>query len=185
MLAFYLSLVSDDGDKTKIELIYTEHREYMLYRAAQKLTNASEVEDALHEAMLRIIKVIRNVDVSDAEMLKCFCGRVAENTALDLNRRSGNNSKNVPYFDSTSDQYKNDDIPEQILYARGALDIIYKAIKSMNTTYRDVCFLKFVESLSDEDIAVLLGMNKKTVSVYASRGRKIIKEALRKEGFHE
>ena len=185
MLEFYLSLVETDEDRSKVELIYTRYREHMMYRAFEVLRNKSDAEDAVHEAMLRIINVLHSVDTSDEKILKCFCGRVAENTARDMNRRQKNEHSNLSFDNILFDPHNKGDMPEEVFFGKKAYEVVYNAVQNMNPTYRDVCTMKFLNGFNDMEISVLLNMNYKSVSVYASRGRQIIKDALKEASFNE
>ena len=185
MLAFYLSLVPNGKDQSKVELIYTSFREYMTYRAYEKVKNKSDAEDAVHEAMLRIIKHIDKVDVSDKVMLKSFCGKVAENAAKDINRKRGSAVEEFPLEEIEEVPADDSELPDNLFFTKEAYDSIRSEVAELSDCVRDVCTLKFVQGFNDLEIADLLCMNYKTVSVYASRGRNAIKTALRKVGFHE
>ena len=185
MLSFYLSLVETEEERSKVELIYTNYREYMMYRAFEALHNKSDAEDAVHEAMLKIINVLHRVDTSDEKVLKCFCGRVAENTARDMNRRQKNERSNLSYEDIAFEPHDKMDIPEEVFFGKNAYEVVYNSITNMNSTYRDICMMKFLYGLSDTEISALLNMNYKNVSVYASRGRQIIKDALKEASVYE
>ncbi len=185
MLAFYLSLVNDDESQNKIELIYTKYRPYMTYCAFRVLRNKSDAEDATHEAMLRIIKHIEKIDTTDLDILKHFCGRVAENVAKDLNRLQKNEAENISYSDLVVEPYSDTDTTEEYYFSHNAAEVVYQNIKLMSPTYKDICMMKFIYGLNDMEISDLLSINYKTVSSYISRGRLVLKKALKEAGYHE
>lgn len=185
MLAFYLSLVDENENQKKIELIYTKYRAYMSYCAFKHLRNKCDAEDALHEAMLRIIKHIEKIDTTDLVLLKYFCGRVAENAAKDINRRQKNESENVSYADLVIEPCSEADTTEEYYFSHNAADVVYRNIALMSPTYKDICLMKFIYGFNDIEISELLNINYKTVSSYVSRGRLILKKALKEAGYHE
>ena len=177
MLALYLSMVSDEEGRRKITLIYQKYRKYMMFRANEVLNNKNDAEDAVHDAMLKIISVIERVDTSDALKLKAFCGIVAENAAKTKKRKHG--PDNVMYNDSYAVSKTETDIPDEIIYRKEVYDIVSEAIIKMTPHYRNICMLKFLYGYTDMEISGLLDINDKTVSSAASRGRQIIKDALK------
>lgn len=56
-------------------------------------------------------------------------------------------------------------------------------IRSMPEQYREILDLKFLEEKTDQEIADLLGLSKGAVSTRISRGRKLLQEKLREEGY--
>ena len=185
MLAFYLTLVGSDEERRKVEIIYGEYRAYMSYCAAKVLADKSEVDDAVHEAMLRIIRHIDKVDVSDRRVLKAFCGRVAERAAVDMLRHRARHDNSFAADVEDMGVAPEEDDPEVRALDADAYGVILDAINELKPIYKTVCLMKFTQGFDDAEIADMLDMNPKTVSSYASRGRAAIKAAVRKAGYHE
>ena len=82
MLSFYLSLVDNLSDKEKVEKIYTDYYGLMKYIALEYTQD--EADDIVHDAMIRIIKNIDKIDISDERRTKVFCVTVARNRAIDV-----------------------------------------------------------------------------------------------------
>ena len=76
-----------------------------------------------------------------------------------------------------------------VLVKNTALDALRKEGRheSMDPTewepYREILDLKFLEEKTDQEIADLLGLSKGAVSTRISRGRKLLQEKLREEGY--
>ena len=185
MLALYLSLVKSEEERLKVELIYKNYRAYMTYCAVSVLADKSEAEDAVHEAMLRIIRYIAKVRVDNPRVLRAFCGKVAENVARDMNRRGKERRKELPLDDVPESEVMGGATPEVKVLDQHAYEVIRDSVEQMTAAYKTVCLLKFVMEFDDPEIADLLDMNPKTVSSYASRGRAEVKSALKKEGYCE
>ena len=60
---------------------------------------------------------------------------------------------------------------------------IVAIIRSMPEQYRTILELKFVLEWKDKDIARYVGLSESAVSTRIARGRKLLQEALRKEGY--
>ena len=91
MITFYLSLVETEDAKNKIEFIYVNYYSFMCYTAGQILKhNKQDVEDAVHNAMMKIIENIDIIDVSDVQRAKNLCGIIARNKAIDYCKQKDN-----------------------------------------------------------------------------------------------
>lgn len=179
MLAVYLSLVDDLSDKEKVEKIYTEFYGLMMHIALEYMQN--EVEDVVHDAILRIIKNIDKIDISNKRKTKAFCVTVVRNRAIDCLRRKSNND--VSYNDEMAVEDKNAFVfnPTEI---NEVYQILYQALDSLSETYKTVCTLKYVNGLKEREIAEVLDLPAKTVSLRIFRGKQILRESLRKEDLY-
>lgn len=179
MLAVYLSLVDDLSDKEKVEKIYTGFYGLMMHIALEYTQN--EAEDVVHDAMLRIIKNIDKIDISNKRKTKAFCVTVVRNRAIDCLRRKSNND--VSYNDEMAVEDKNAFVfnPTEI---NEVYQILYQALDSLSETYKTVCTLKYVNGLKEREIAEVLDLPAKTVSLRIFRGKQILRESLRKEDLY-
>lgn len=179
MLAVYLSLVDDLSDKEKVEKIYTEFYGLMMHIALEYMQN--EAEDVVHDAMLRIIKNIDKIDISNKRKTKAFCVTVVRNRAIDCLRRKSNND--VSYNDEMAVEDKNAFVfnPTEI---NEVYQILYQALDSLSETYKTVCTLKYVTGLKEREIAEVLDLPAKTVSLRIFRGKQILRGSLRKEDLY-
>lgn len=48
MLMFYMSLIDNDDDREKFEILYNKYRKRMVYTAYSVLGNNEDAEDAVH-----------------------------------------------------------------------------------------------------------------------------------------
>lgn len=60
MLLFYMSLIDNDDDRTKFEILYNKYRKRMVYTAYSVLGNNEDAEDAVHDTF---IKIARNMNL--------------------------------------------------------------------------------------------------------------------------
>lgn len=72
MLAFYLSLVDSEEDKSKVEQIYYQYRNLMFYVARDVLRDEKLAEDAVHQAFIRIINHLDGVEEIVSHKTRCF-----------------------------------------------------------------------------------------------------------------
>lgn len=177
MLSFYLSLVDNLTDKEKVEKIYTEYYGLMMHIAFGYMQE--NAEDVVHDAMIRIIKNIDKVDITDERKTKAFCVTIVRNRAIDILRKEHKDT--VSYDDEirTESSYSFDYSQINETY-----NILLEALESLNETYKTVCTLKYVNGLKEREIAEVLDLPPKTVSLRIFRGKQILRETLRKEGLY-
>lgn len=60
---------------------------------------------------------------------------------------------------------------------------LYQALSKLNDDYRQVLTLQYFEEMTNEELCVVLGKNKKQVYNLAERARKALKEELERMGF--
>lgn len=183
MLLFYLSTVSTDSEKDKIIFIYENYYSYMAYKASKYLKSKQDIEDTVHNSMIKIIEHLDKIDINDPVKAKSFCGTVSKNKAIDFLRSKEN--QNILSDEEEINQFVDSTDPEEILITNETHNIILNAINSLNEKYRDVCILKYVNKLKEREIAEILGITPKNVNIRIFRGKQLLRDALRKEGMHE
>ena len=60
---FYLTLIDTEEEKRKFVYLYENYKQTMYYTAYQILHNVHAAEDAVHQAFLRVIDHLEQVDV--------------------------------------------------------------------------------------------------------------------------
>ncbi len=179
MLSFYLSMVKTQDDRDKVTFIYENFYPLMKYVAVGYVKRNEDAEDIVQESMISIIECIDKISISDQNRLKNLCAIVARNKAIDFLRASGNRC--LPLDDAPVLPADDGDIPEKTVVIKESYDLILKAINGLSDTYRDVCLLKYVNQLKEKEIALLLNLSPKAVSMRIFRGKQILREAIRKE----
>ena len=181
MLLFYLSLADDQTDKNKVEIIYNECYSYMCGKAATVLKNPSDIEDAVHNAMLKIIEHIDEIDVSDMARTKALCGIIARNKAVDMCRLKDN---------QPAEMYQNDASPEtrvppeEIVLGAETYRILVESIKKLDGAYKDIFTLKYLLNYKEREIAEILDIPPKTVATRIYRGKCVLRKMLEEEGLY-
>ena len=172
MMLFYLSLVQTDQDKQKIQRVYEQYYGLMMYIAGRYCPQRSDAEDVVHDAIVKIIRHIDCVDVSNETRTKAFCVTVVKHTALDRLKAKENHVISMEDFQEVPAQ-ANDFAIDKDTYA----DLV-RAIRALGDPYRIVLTLKYVNDMTDKEIAALLGISEKTVSVRLTRGRQKLRKEL-------
>ena len=139
----------------------------MLFRLCLvTLGNASDAEDAVQETLIKYLQ--KAPEFEDAEHEKAWLITVATNKCKDMLR-----------FKSRHPVVDIDEIKE---YTKDASDSgILDALMTLPDKFRVVLVLYYVEEYSIEQIARVIGKTTSAVKMRLQKGRRLLREAYRKE----
>ena len=183
MISYYLSVVKTEEERDKILYIYENFYPFMCYTAGQVFKGKTQdIEDAVHDAMLKIIDNIDIIDLSDIRRARSLCGIIAKNKAKD--KCKAKSSQVISFEDLLSETSTSDNSPDEIVITKDTYKVVLKALRSLDDKYRDICILKYLHQLKEREIALVLDLSPKTVSTRIFRGKQILREKLRKESIY-
>ncbi len=183
MLTYYLSMVETEEQKEKVEYIFENLYSFMYSIVKKQLRNDKDADDIVQDTMLKVIDIIDTIDMSDTDRVKNLCGVMAKNKAIDFLRVKSNHSE--PLDDIVEFTHVQDDETASTVISKETYALLLKAIDSLSDTYKEACSLKFVNELKEREIAKVLGISEKAVSLRIFRGRQLLREAIRKEKLHD
>jgi RNA polymerase sigma factor (sigma-70 family) len=162
-----------------ISQAYEAYKQRMLYIGYSITKDWHLAEDVVQEAF---IKAFRKIDtIEDGNKLGAWLSSITTRTAIDFIRRE-RKRKGLPFeaemleiLGKQMDQNVEVEVETAILQEQ-----VQCAIQGLNEQYRDVLTLKVNQSLNEQEIASVLGLNLNTVKVRIHRGRKQLKQL-----FHE
>lgn len=175
MLMFYMSLIDNDDDRAKFEILYNKYRKRMVYTAYSVLGNNEDAEDAVHDTFIKIARNMRSIQDPDSDETLSYVLKATKNTAINLSQKNTTRNKHIQLEDveNISDGQFFEELRIQENYGEAV-----EAIKSLNGIYRDVLFYRFAAGMDIKEIADLLGRNKTTVRQQIVRGKKKLLEIL-------
>lgn len=171
-------------EQDKLMYIYRRFGPLMKYTASRILENRYDIDDAVQNALVTLANNIRKIDTDDNEKVKCLCMIAAKNRAIDIARLK---CKDYVSLEETLCKFTFSDLPntEQIIEEDEKRREIVEIINSLNHLYRDVCYLKYINELTDAEISAFLGLTVSAVKSRLFRGKKILREKLWEAGLHE
>ena len=169
----------------KIRKLYVDHREAMYIEAKSILKDHALAEDAVQQAVLKIIDKFAKFPDEDADITRRFMKVVARNAAIDIyNARKKMNSK-CEYIDAVQNEetntYSVGKTPCDEVIAKENKNAIYRAIDRIPKKYRDVLLLEKLYGYSQKEIAEILNISYSAVKKRMERASKMLKQELRKE----
>jgi len=172
MLGICLALIDEPSDKDKFKQLYYTYNEMMFKVAMSVLHNKALADETVQDCFLKLAEKITEIYDIESKKTKTLIIIMVKN-------RARNNLKAEHYdkIESLKDSEITDMAFNEILSELG-----YKALvdimDSLDSIYRDVIVLKFVNELSVKEISELLEIPYRTVETRIFRGRRILKEKL-------
>ncbi|MBO5196436.1 MAG: sigma-70 family RNA polymerase sigma factor [Clostridia bacterium] len=175
MISYYLSIVETEDERNKVTHIYTKYYSFMCCIAAKYLSNKSDIEDIVHDSMLKIIDRLDTIDISADKKLRSLCGVIVKHKAIDSTRLKKNNTEPLDEVFPVIDEGSS---PEEIVIKEDTYQIILSTIRALEDKYKNVCILRYVNGLNDKEISNALDISENSVRVRLYRARSILKKRL-------
>ena len=176
MIAIF-NLLEDKAERNLAEAIYKKHKRAMYGVAYSILKNSADAEDAVMDAVYKIINNISKFDSEASEKTRSLVMIIVRNVAL--NKYNYNKSHGAVSFDeeAESELYREESPEEYFLSAEAYGELLAK-IRALEPIYRDVILMKYLYDYSNFEIAAMLGISESTVRVRLMRGKKLLKNKL-------
>lgn len=172
MLSVLLAALESDADRQKFIEIYEQYHVRMERTAMRILKEQSDVEDAVQNAFMQMIRHFEEIFEIPCEELPFWLISIVKNEAQAILRK---NKRTVSLEDW-------DGFTENIDDISGYIELV-DLFTRLPETYRSVLELKMLHGYSDKEIAKRLGISETAVSSRATRGRMMLREIVEKEGF--
>ena len=169
MLSYILQM---EGGGDRFTRLYQRTQGQLHRLAARLLGPGPRAEDAVHDAFIKLIQNYDQLRPRSDDQLERWLLVVLRNGALDVLRRDSRETELEP-------QVWEPAVPPD----QGEFEALVALIRSMPEEYRRVLELRFVAEYSLADIAGELGLTEGAVKSRIFRGRKLLIDALRKEGY--
>ena len=172
MLITYLAALGSEEDRERFTLLYDAHEKRIYAIALKVLGDPTRAEDAAQQAWLQVLRNWERVNALDWDAAAKYLAVAAKNAALDLLKKEKWTTSMPEEWDPPA--------PEA---DQGEYERLVSLILSLPEAYRRILELKFVEEESNREIARRLGLKESTVSTKVHRGRKLLLDAMEREGY--
>ncbi len=164
-MLIYLSLIEEDTEREKFEILYDAYRNLMFYIANEVLGDTQDSEDVVHQSFLKIIGILDKISQPKCPQTRALVVTIVRRTAIDLYR----SRKRKPFIPLCEDIPHTHPMPEPDALAEGSA--IAHAIASLPDRYRELLLLKYDTGYSEKEIAQLLGMTEANVKKTIQRAK--------------
>lgn len=172
MLTMYLAMLGSEEDRERFTLLYEAHEKRLYAVALKVLGDPTRAEDAAQQTWLQVLRNWERVNALDWDSAAKYLAVSARNAALDMLKKERWNTSIPENWDPPA--------PED---SQGEYRRLVALILALPEAYRRVLELKFVEEESNQEIAKRLGLKETTVSTRIQRGRKLLLDAMEREGY--
>lgn len=173
MLALYMTLLEDERDIPSFRRLYRTHHDRMMRMALRFFPKDQKAaEDAVHESFLKIIENFSKISEISWEELGPYVVTIVKNVSLNMLKKQ----KRLVLTDDWA-AFEGAEEPSDGFGRLVAL------IRAMPETYRAVLEMLFVLEMEYREIAKVLGISESAVANRVSRGRKLLMEKLKEEGY--
>ncbi len=143
-----------------------------------KVRRSEDAEDITADVFLKAWNFLQ-----EKKEVKSFSGllyRIARNCVIDLYRRRANQPEVITIDENGGEEEKREVGDQGIFYekldAKLENENLLKVLKKLKQEYQEVITLKYIDELTIEEIAEIVGKSKLTVRVTIHRALKKIKE---------
>ena len=178
----FIFLVTD-YEQEILGIIYDKHIKRMLFKAAE-LLGKDRSEDAVHDL---IVKLIENYD-GNLDLLLNKPARFfvvsARNHSLNLLEKEkfaiSIDDIDVGIGIALADHSSN---PEEVVFDEASEDALVTLIQKLKPIPRMMLEMKYIQELSNGEIAEILDLSQSAVSSRIDRAKKMLKDMLLKEAY--
>ena len=171
---------AEPENRILFEEIYKGYYKQMLYVANRILENNTDAEDAVQDALLRIGRNIAFLRNREDWAIRGYVLTVAKNSALNVLRKR---NTTIPFDEDLAVDYTLDDPVFKEVVNSLDYEQLLRAIRHMDPLYRQVLTLVYVHKQTPKEVADLLGRKVDTVRKQLNRGKRLLLDYCKKEGF--
>ncbi|MEI6042300.1 MAG: RNA polymerase sigma factor [bacterium] len=163
----HITKLKEDFSKT-----YEEHSDAIFRYAYFKLSDTEKAKDVVQDTFVKFWEYISAE--SELQNVKALLYRIALNTIIDLYRKRKTFSLDTLAEDGFEPIYE----PEKNEFERHESEAVLKAINELGEEDRNIMFMRYVEGLSFDDIAEVVGERSNTIAVKVHRLLKQLRQSL-------
>lgn len=168
-----MSLLGPSGD---YEQVFRQYHSLIVGTAYRVTGSSDDAEDVLQTVFMRLLRRWEEIDVSSNP--GAYLRRAAVNASLDL-IRARKRAASVPLDDSTFELEETSEAsPEQHRLDAEMQGRLRQALLTLSDKSAQVFTLRYLEELTNKEIARMLGMSQTAVAVMLHRARHKVREEL-------
>ena len=172
-----LALRCARGDNEARRELYETYGPRVLSLCRRYARDASEAEDLLQDAYVKIFRIIGRFRWTRPGSLYSWMARVALNLAFDSAKKRRRLAAQLDDVDTLAGEFP--DEPGYGETLRVPANVLQGMIAALPEGYRTVFELYCIEELSHKEIAALLGIKEKSSSASLARARAILARSIR------
>ena len=161
---------------------YLAHRKEMLTAAYRVLQDYHEAEDAVQDALLGVARNMKTVaQIAGEADLRLYLLRAARNAALNRTAAANRRSAQLPLEDART-------VSDSTFWDACAGSDYHRLLEifaAMPEPYREALYHHFVLGFTTREVAAALNIKLSAAKQRLVRGKKLLLQALEKEGYRQ
>ncbi len=156
------------------ETIYTNYY-YLISKKLLIITGDKQnLLDLIHDTFIKLMYKSKTLQQMDVNQLTSYILNTSTSVAIDfLRKRKVRNkwnyiAENDSFFDTLLDTTNN---PEDELIKNERINELYKVMSLLSDNYRDILMLKYIQELTDAEIAKTFNIKSNSVRQYVLRAK--------------
>lgn len=171
-LLIYLTMLESDRDRHDFLELYNLYSTPMLLVAKKIFTqDQSSAEDAVQNAWMRVVENFSKIQAIPCKKRGAYLVVIVKNEAISMMRKQ---KQELPLDEA---------VLGQEVDMEGNNQSIIEIIHQMPLLYQAILEMRFIEERSTREIATMLHLKESTVNTRIHRGRLLLIEQLKKEGY--
>lgn len=167
MLPVFIMAIENDDDRTFVAELYARCQPAMQRRALSILKNESDAEEAVHEAILRVIRHLEKVRMIPRDEVLYYLVTVTETTSIDLYRKRQRESRaTIGNENDWAEHLADDNTAEQTMLRLEQRELLERCLAH----------------LPQREIARLTGLTAENARMIVCRAKKKVLAAYREKG---
>lgn len=174
MLALLFSVLEDEGDRARFFRLHRKYERRMYRVAFSILKDHHRAEECVHDAFCKIILHFSKISEIPCQEIEPWIVTIVKNTALNIRKRDSRREELPDTWDAPAAE----GTESEAGYRR-----LVELIRSMPEGYRQALELKFVLEQSNREIGRALGISEDAAAQRVARGRALLIQRLKEEGY--
>jgi len=178
MFIIYMSMFETEDERRSFAAFYEKVNLKCLYVAIAVTKDKTLAEDAVHEAFIKFISKKDEFSLLPCNKQESLIIIITKNKAIDILRKERKPTMDIT--DEHGDEIIADDFNiEKDFETAESYKQLVALIKKLPEIYKDVFYMKYVQDLSNGEIAELLSITKDVVGVRLNRAKSKLKSLLK------
>jgi RNA polymerase sigma factor (sigma-70 family) len=161
-----------------VEALFREYHPRVYAYIRYRIADVAEAEDLTSEVLERALTHLASYDAHKGAF-STWLFRIAHNTWVNhLKRRQRRNPYHVALGEELEDLAANEPTPEQTVLHKEKTGQLLKCLGTLSSRQQEILALRFAGQLTNREIARILRMNERTVSVTILRALRKLRQQL-------
>ncbi len=176
----FLLIQCDEKDREKVEILYKKFHNELVKKAKRKLRNGSgnryeqDAEDVVQNVFMRLTQYIYRVDTNwPIERLTGYVQTTFNNAIADFYRTAEKYPQIVELNEDILAEMDEAEFLARVNVINRKNEVM-EAICQLEPIYKSALVYRFVENMTVDEIAELMGIPAKTVYTRIERGKRIL-----------